>query len=292
MSQFDAARRSALMRDLLEHLAGRPTRLLPFEAVRDSLKLRHFVDRGILEVPLEHIVGSLGRSREFNRAFLPLKESARDRWQAIERLAEGPEGFPPVELYQVGEAFFVVDGHHRISVLRSLDTPTVEAWVKEFRTPVPLSAEASIEDVLLKRGLADFLEATSLVPAEPGELTVTVAGGYERLLEHISGHGYYRGLETNRALPWSEAVASWYESVYRPMIELIRSSGVVEGFSDRTETDLYLFTMDHLHELRQSYGEVEPERAVEDFSEHHRSTLPAKLRYLWRQRRRTSEGEG
>ena len=291
MSQFDAARRSALMRDLLELLAGRPTRLLPFEAVRDSLKLKHFVDRGILEVPLERIVGSLGRAKEFNRAFLPLKESARERWQTIERLAEGPEGFPPVELYQVGDAYFVVDGHHRISVLRSLAAPTVEAWVKEFRTPVPLSAEASIEEVLLKRGLADLLEATGLTPREPDELTVTVPGGYERLLEHISGHGYYRGLETGRGLDWNETVASWYNNVYRPMIEIIRSSGAVEAFPDRTETDLYLFTMDHLHELRQSYGEVDPEQAVEEFTEHHRSTLPARLRYLWRQKRRT-RGEG
>ncbi len=291
MSGFDAARRSVLIRDLLEHLAGRPTRLLPFEAVRDSLKLRHFVDRGILEVPLESIVGSLGRAREFNRTFLPLSESARDRWQAIERLAESSEGFPPVELYQVGDAYFVVDGHHRISVLRSLYAPTVEAWVKEFRTPVPLSAEDSIKDVLLKRGLADFLEATSLVPGEPDELQATVANGYERLLEHISGHGYYRGLELGRGLDWKEAVESWYTTVYRPMIEIIRQSGVVEVFPERSETDLYLFTMDHLHQLRQRYGEVDLEQAVEDFSDHHRSTLPAKLRYLWRHRRRAKNDE-
>ena len=293
MSPFDAAKLAALMQDLLGLVAGRPTRLLPFEAVRDSLKLRHLVDRGILEVPLEKIVGTLGRAREFNRVFLPRKESVRDRWQSIERLTEGPEGFPPVELYQVGEAYFVVDGHHRISVLRSLGTPTVEAWVKEFLTPVPLAAEASIEEVLLKRAQADFLEATGLTPREPGELEVTVAGGYERLLEHISGHGYYRGVETGCGLPWSEAVASWYEAVYLPMIGIVRQSGVTEQFPGRTETDLYLFTMDHLHQLRQRYGsnQVDPEQAVEDFSERRRSTLPARLRHLWRQRRNAKRRE-
>lgn len=290
MSQFDNARRSALMRDLLAHLAGRPSRLLPFEVVRDSLKLKSFIDRGIQEVAIERIVGSLGRSKEFERTFLPLRESARQRWQAIERLAEGPEGFPPVELYQVGEAYFVIDGHHRISVLRAMHAPTVEAWVKEFVTPVPVSASDSIRELMLKRGLADFLEATGLTPSEPGELTVTVPNGYERLLEHISGHGYYRGLETGRALAWSEAVSSWYDSVYRPMLAIIRASGVVEAFDGRTETDLYLFTMDQLHQLRQRYGEVAPEQAVEAFSEQHRSgparsTLPARLRHLWRQQR-------
>ena len=285
MTSFDAARRAALMEDLLRLLAGRPTRLLPFEAVRDSLRLKNLADRGIVDVPLESIVGSLGRAREFNRAFLPRRESLRDRWQSIERLTEGPEGFPPVELYQVGEAYFVVDGHHRISVLRSLGTPTVEAWVKEFQTPVQLSAEASIGEVLLKSAQADFLEATSLAPREPDELVVTAPSGYERLLEHISGHGYYRGVETGRELSWKEAVTSWYQGVYRPMIETIRRSGISEAFPGRTETDLYLFTMDHLHELRQRYGDVDPEVAVEDYSQHHRSTLPAKLRHLWRQRR-------
>lgn len=269
-SRFDRARRAALMQDLVRHLSGRTNRLLPFDEVRKSLKLRHLVDRGLLEVPLERIVGSLGRSGEFNRAFLPTTEALRDRWQQVERLAEGPRGFPPVELYQVDEAYFVVDGHHRISVLRSQGAATVEAWVKEFPTPIPLSADESIEDVLLKRGLAAFLEATELVPQEEDEFVVTSPGGYERLLEHVGGHGYYRGVEEGREIPWDEAVRSWYEGVYRPTIEIIRGSGALDAFPGRTVSDLYLFTMDHLHELRRHYGEADAEQAVEELSERQR----------------------
>ena len=268
MPTFDEVRRSALVSDLLRHAAKRPVDLLSFEPVREGLRLRHLVDRGIQEVPLDRIVGTLGRAGEFNRAFLPRLEALRERWEDVKDLAESARGFPPVELYQVGQAYFVVDGHHRVSVARALAAPTIEAWVKEFVTPVPLAADASIEDVLLKSGLAEFLETTGLVPESSDEYRVTVAQGYERLLEHIRVHGYYRGIETGRDLPWVEEVASWRDTVYRPMVGTIRRSGVLEAFPGRTETDLYLFFMDHLHHLREQYQNpgVPPEKAVADLT--------------------------
>lgn len=261
---FDAARRAAFMSDLLRLLFGKPVDLLPFEEVRDKLRLRHVVDRGIREVPVEKIVGTLGREREFNRAFLPRDESLRERWKGVEELAQGPVGFPSVELYQVGDAYFVVDGHHRVSVARQLEQETIEARVKEFLTPVPFGADDSIEDIVLKSGLADFLEATGLRPEEPEEFEATAANGYERLLEHISVHRWYKGIEWGRPVSWEEAVASWRDTVYRPMIRHIRESGILADFPGFSATDLYLFTMGHLHALRQQYGAsaVTPEKAV------------------------------
>lgn len=254
------------MQDLLSHLLKRPADLLPFDQVRERLHLRHVVDRGIQDVPLERIAGTVQREREFNRAFLPREEALRDRWEDLEELAEGSRGFPPVELYRVGDVDFVVDGHHRVSVARAQGAPTIEARVKEFVTEVPLSAGASLEDVILKEGLAHFLEATGLVPSSSDEFRVTAPNGYERLLDHISVHRYYRGIELARSVPWDEAVESWYETVYRPMIETIARSRILQHFPGHTETDLYLFTMDHLHHLRQRYGPTFPlSRAVRHF---------------------------
>lgn len=287
MTSFDEARRAALMGDLLRHLLGRPVELLPFEQVRERLRLRSIVDRGTQEVRLDRIVGTLGRPGEFNRAFLPRLEALRERWDGAKELAEGPAGFPPVELYAVGEAYFVVDGHHRVSVARSLGAETIEAHVSEFVTPVPLGADEAVEDVLLKSGLADFLEVTGLAPGGAGELGVTVANGYQRLLEHINMHRFFLGVSSGRAeVAWPEAVASWRDTVCRPMIAIIRSSGILESFPGRTETDLYLFTMDHLHYLRQEYGEssVAPAQAVEEYAAMHRPdrSLAARLRRWWR----------
>ncbi len=263
MSGFDAARLGAVMQDLLALVRQRPRDLLPFEEVRDRLKLRRVVDRGTTDVPLERIVGTFGRRGEFNRAFLPRSESLRERWEDVKELAEGAAGFPRVELYQVGEAYFVVDGHHRVSVARSLGAPAIEAHVLEFLTPVPLGPDASLEDVLRKEGLADFLEATGLVPSTPDEFRVTHPGDYAEMLEHVAVHRYFLGLELSRCTSWEEAVRSWYETFFRPMTETIRSSGILGDFPGRTEADLYLFTARHLHALRERWGDdVAPERAV------------------------------
>ena len=266
MSGFDAARLGAVMTDLLAVVRQRPRDLLLFEEVRDRLKLRRVVDRGTRDVPLAQIVETFGRRGEFNRAFLPRSEALRERWEDVKDLAEGAAGFPVVELYLVGDAYFAVDGHHRISVARSLGAPTIEAHVLEFLTPVPLGPGDALEDVLQKEGLADFLETTGLVPSSPDEFRVTHPGDYAEMLEHIAVRRYFMGLELSRDVSWEEAVRSWYETLYRPMTETIRTSGVMEDFPRRTDSDLYLFTARHLHELRMRFGDgVAPERAVEHF---------------------------
>jgi hypothetical protein len=286
MTRFDAARRAALIQDLLAQARGRPTDLLPFDAVRERLKLRNVVDRGVQEVPLDRVVGTVQREREFNRAFLPREEALRGRWREVEDMAEGLRGFPPVELYRVGDAYFVVDGHHRVSVAGALGAPTIEARVKEFATPVPLSSDASIEDILSREGLAGFLETTALTPGSPDEFRATEPDAYERLLEHIAVNRHFRGIEERREIPWPEAVLSWRDAVYRPMVETIRRSDVLSDFPGRTETDLYLFVMDHLHHLRQRYGDrLRPSLALRHFrlSRLPRdSTFPDRLRRVWR----------
>jgi hypothetical protein len=284
-SDFNAARRAGLMTDLMAFLGGRPTDLLPFETVRRELGLRHLVDRGMQEVPLDRIVGTLGRPGEFNRAFLPRDEALKERWDRLMDLAEGQRGFPPVELYKVGQAYFVVDGHHRVSVAKALGAPSIEAHVTEFLTPVPLEPGVSLEEVLLRSGLAAFLEATGLVPGTPDEYRVTVPDGYARLIDHIRVHGYYKGIEEGRDLPWREEVVSWRDHVHKPMIEIIRKSGILEEFPGRTETDLYLFVMDHLHSLRERYHNpaVPAEAAMEDFEQTRiPPKRPRRVRGWWR----------
>jgi hypothetical protein len=260
MSDFDRARITALIDDLLSIVQGKPADLLPFHEVRERLHLKQIVDRGIQEIPLAPIVGTVGRERDFNRAFFPREESLRQRWKEVKELAEGPVGFGPIELYKVHDVFFVVDGHHRVSVARSLNAPTIEAQVKEFLSPIPLTPDTSIEEVILKSALVDFLETTGLVQQYPGEYEVSIPNGYQRLLDHISVHRYYRGVETRHDVSWDDALNSWRDTVYHPMVEAIRKSGILEQFTGKTETDLYLFVMDHLHHLRQRYGKASDQR--------------------------------
>jgi len=250
MFEFDDARRHALEVDLARVRRGLPPDLLPFDAVREKLRLRHSVDRGVVDVPLDRIVGSLGRDRDFNRLFFPRGEALRGRWEGVRKLALGDKGFPSVELYKVADAYFVIDGHHRVSVARHLDAPSIEAHVREFVTDVPVEPDDSLEALALRRGRADFLEATGL------DVEATELDAYERLLDHISVHGWHE------KKPWHDAVRSWRANVYEPMIEIIRRSGVMEQFPGRTETDLYLYAMDHLYFLREREGDDAPAAAA------------------------------
>jgi hypothetical protein len=266
MPLFDAARRAAFMSDLIRPLLGRPTHLLPFDAVRAGLAPASFVERGVREVEIAKVVGSLDRGDEFTRAFLPRHDAMRERWDGVRRLAEGPLGFPPVDLYQVGDVYFVVDGHHRISVARALGAATIEARVREYPAPIALDAEADLAELerqVRDRARADFLAAAG-IEAGPTEFVASEIGAYRRLLDHAANHRYFLGLDERRDVSWPEAVASWRWTVYEPMAQAIRNSGILEDFPDRTVTDLYLFTMDHLYALRQRFGPgVSPEQGVE-----------------------------
>lgn len=265
MRSFEAARRRGIVSDLYALARGRPVDLLPFEEVRKRLNLSRVVDRGIAEVPLAAIVGSVGRGPEFNRAFLPREGASRERWEDVQGLVD-EKGFPPVELYAAGGVYFVLDGHHRVSVARAEGAESIEAHVREFATPVALSGDESLEEVVLKAARASFLEITGLVPDAGAPLEATEALSYERLLDHIAVHGYFRGLETGQDVCGPDAAASWLTRVYRPTVALIRESGLLEDFPGRTETDLYLAVMEHLHYLMErTAGRVSPARVVRHF---------------------------
>lgn len=291
MAIFDEAKRAALMTDIVRTLRGQPVDLLPFEEVREKLRLRSVVDRGVVEIPIDRIVGSFGREREFNRAFLPRTESLRRRWQKIHDQALGLAGFPSIELFQVGDAFFVLDGHHRVSVARALGAPTIEAHVREWETDVTIGPDDSVPQIVLRRGRADFLECTGIEAADD-EFTVTEPDGYERLLDHVSKHHYYMGLNEKREVSWPEAVRSWRDTVYGPTIAVIRGSEVLAEFPGRTETDLYLFAMEHLHSLRERYGEkVGPAAAVQEMVTERSKRAFKRLRAVWRRKRKKDEAE-
>jgi hypothetical protein len=143
-ADFTRARRSARLRAVMARIRREQAsnRLLSFDDVRREFVANNRLHRGTRVVEVDEIVGSVGRWRDFDRSFLPVRPSIGERWKRIDRAFHRAEDLPPVELYEVGEAYFVVDGHHRVSVARYHDVPTVEAAVVEFHprlsaAPVP-----------------------------------------------------------------------------------------------------------------------------------------------------------
>jgi hypothetical protein len=133
-ADFTRARRRARLRAVMARIRREQAanRLLSFDVVRSELAANNRLHRGTRVVEVEEILGSVGRWRDFDRSFLPARASGGERWKRIDRAFQRGEDLPPVELYEIGDAYFVVDGHHRVSVARYHDVPTVEAAVAEF----------------------------------------------------------------------------------------------------------------------------------------------------------------
>jgi len=268
LRDFDSARRKAFIQKILALITHQSLDLLPFEQVREQLYLRDSRYRGLQEVPLVQIVGSVGRYQDFTRTFLPRTDGLRERWAAVkDRMQEG--GLPPVELHKVGDAYFVRDGNHRVSIARAQGALDIEAFVWEYPSLVPLSPDDDLDDLLIKRGYVAFLKETGLNKLRPDQhIELTAPGRYRDLLEHIAIHRYYLGQKLEREIAAEEAVSSWYDNVYQPIIRAIHKQGILQRFPGRTEADLYIWISRWQYELSEQYGElISAEDAVDEFAE-------------------------
>jgi nucleotide-binding universal stress UspA family protein len=256
LDDFNRARSQAQLKQLLARLTGAQVQLLSFDEVRQTLRLQSSIERGLQDIPLDAIVGSVGRYTDFTRDFLPRKEINPDRWARVMVAANGLVGLPPIEVYQIGSAYFVQDGNHRVSVARQLGASYIQAYVTEVHTRAPLSPDVKPDDLILIAEYNQFLEQTRLNEYRPqADLSLTIPGQYPRLLEHIEVHRHYMGLEQQRQIPYDEAVTHWYDTVYLPVVEIIRYQGILRHFPGRTETDLYLWIAEHRGELEEQLGQ-------------------------------------
>jgi nucleotide-binding universal stress UspA family protein len=269
VQDFSRARRQAAREQFLARLQGRSVDLLSYEEVRQKLKARDSQGLGLKEIPLDAIVGSVGRYTDFTRSFLPLVDKNQERWARIQTKFNGLEGLPPIEVYQVGDVYFVRDGNHRVSVARQMGATHIEAYVTKIEIKVPLTPGVQPDDLILKAEYAEFLEQTGLDKVRPGvDLSVTAPGKYPVLLEHINVHRYFMGIEQQREIAYEEAVGHWYDATYLPVIEVVREQGILAEFPGRTETDLYLWVSEHRAELEDSLGwEIETRAAAADLVE-------------------------
>ncbi|HEX9018942.1 MAG TPA: hypothetical protein VF806_07130, partial [Anaerolineaceae bacterium] len=277
---FQQARRRATLETIFSPIRGKSTDLLSYDAVRHKIRTITSASRTLENIPIAKIVGSVNRYTDFSRSFLPRNPADSERWARVRMGMESLAGLPPIEVYQIGEVYFVLDGHHRVSVARDLGAPTIEAYVTPVYTHVPLSPGDSPDDLILKSEYDDFLNQTHLDELRQGaDLQVTAPGQYPQLLEHISVHRYFMGEARHAEIPYPEAVADWYDHVYQPVAELIVERNLLRDFPGRTVADLYLWIMDHRVELSGSQGigwEVSPELAAADLARRY-SVTPRRL---------------
>jgi hypothetical protein len=263
---FLRVRRRAWFRDVMAKLAGRPNMLLSYQEVKDSLQLGGPIYRGVKQVPIAQIIGSVDRYRDFDDVFLPAHDRTANRWKSIARAYYQDIDLPPVRLYKVGEAYFVLDGHHRVSVAREQGIEFIDAEVQEVVSRVPVTADLKSEDLKVLHEYRRFLERTRLDDLRPEQrIRFTVAGGYDRVIEHIAMHRHFMQVDQQREVSEQEAVCDWYDTVYLPIVEVVGAHHILADFPSRTESDLYLWIVEHLHYLRQCEQDISIEQAAEDY---------------------------
>jgi nucleotide-binding universal stress UspA family protein len=267
IQDFQQARHAAGLQEIFARLTRRQTSLLSYEEVRDKLRAIEMAHQELKEIPLEAIVGSVGRYDEFTKTFLPRYDRDKERWANVMALAKDAD-LPPIEVYQIGEAYFVQDGNHRVSVARHLEWNKIYAYVRQVQTKVALTPDLSPDELIIIAEYTDFLESTRLDELRPQvDLSVTAPGKYSTLSKQIEMVRLMGDPTTEAEMTNEEAAVYWCDEVYMPIVETMQEVDILDDFPKRTETDLYIWLSDHRAVMMATLGwEISPESATVDLA--------------------------
>ena len=252
------------MESLVSRLSGQPVDLLSFNDVISKLGVAGQSHVGIRQIPLDAIVGSVGRYQDFTRTFLPRLEQDEDRWVSVGSAAPTVADLPPIDVYKIGDSYFVLDGNHRVSLARLQNFHDIDANVIEVRTRAPMPPGARPDDLIIAAELGAFLAYTRLDILRPdADFQVSVPGQYRHLENHIEAYRFVLESREERELAYDEAATRWYDEVYLPLVQAIREQGILRYFPGRTETDFFVWLARHRAELQNELGyQIAPEVAV------------------------------
>lgn len=270
-TDFNKARTKEFFSRILHILTPQKNQLLNFHEIRHLLGPQGEIYRGMQTVDLDKIIGSEGRYRDFNAAFLPKSEHVRNRWESVDKAHLQDIILPPIKLYKVGGYYFVRDGNHRVSVARMQGVVAIDAEVTELKTQHKLDGQQTREELierLVSFEREKFLEETHLDEVISMEyLEFSDVGRYDEIIQHIEGHKYYINQDIEEEISFNDAALSWYYNVFYPIIQQISNDGVMTRFPGRTKADLYLWIVKHWDELKRRYGEkISLKEATRDYA--------------------------
>jgi hypothetical protein len=270
-SDFSKLRTRETITRILSLLKTQRDEMLSLGDVRSLLRPDSETYRGMRTVALDKIVGSEGRYKDFNRAFLPRHDKMMRRWIHVDLAHYQNITLPPIKLFEIGGVYFVRDGNHRVSVAKAQGAEFIDAEVISLSSQITLSPHMTRDE--MKRAVIEFekkrfFQATHLDRLRPACcLELTEVGRFDELLGHIREHKWYINLKMTEEIPFEQAAVSWYDNVYLPIISIVRESKLLLRFPESTEADLYVFVGKHWSELVKRYGPLFTlEEAAEDLS--------------------------
>ncbi len=226
----------SLNSDLLKNLfGGKKCDLRSFHAVQQQEQAVDSVERGTKPVPIEKIVGTVGRYNDFDCEFRPRRQGDNPRLQGIIQAMQAGKSMPPISLYQIKDDFFVLDGHHRLLAAKELGQEEIRACILEL-----LPSADTLENQLYREKI-DFRDQAGL----SATIELTELDQFVHLEQQIRIHQAFLERQQGQEISYQQAAGDWYQTIYRPLVTLIKNSGLVQNFSGRTVDDLYLYISEH-----------------------------------------------
>jgi hypothetical protein len=239
-TDFSRARRRHELAQLARRLRREPDDInviLPFDEVVEALGWRGERRLGLQTIDLDSIVGTVDRSREFDRDFRPTSRRLRQRWERIAKAMRRGESMPPIDVYRMCDLHFVRDGHHRVSVARQLGLDKIDAYVTEIVTEVGASLATLPRDLWLKSHERLFWERVPLPEAVRDRIQLRRGYEYGELAETVEAWGFRAMQERREFMNRKQVAAAWFQDEYEPAVELLRGADLI---GTRPEAEAYM----------------------------------------------------
>jgi ParB-like nuclease domain len=234
-TDFSRARRRHELAQLARRLRREPDDInviLPFDEVVQALGWRGERRLGLQTIDLDSIVGTVDRTREFDRNFRPTSRRLRQRWERIAKAMRKGEAMPPIDVYRIGELHFVRDGHHRVSVARHLGLDKIDAYVTEIITEVGADPAVRIHDLALKSHERLFFERVPLPPELRNRIRLSRGSWYAGLAEGVEAWGFRAMQARGEFMTREETALAWFHEEFEPIVSVAREAGVGTGLTD------------------------------------------------------------
>jgi hypothetical protein len=233
--------------------------LLMFDEVRRSLGLGLPRHEGEATIAVSDIVGTVGRAADFDGCFRPRERSLARR---IDQVSQNERALDEaIDVYRVDRAYFVLDGHKRVSIAKTQGREFIDARISH--APTPYRFDPDVDPVAIERTAAEqrFRTETGLLAAVPSvRFVASRLQGYPELRESLSSYAYDLSQRVGRLLPREEAAALWYECVYRPTIAEAVEKDLDTLVGCLTEADLFL----SIHRQSRELWGTESQPAVDE----------------------------
>lgn len=282
-SDFARARNKALFNEIQHLLTPEEAAMISLKAVRKVIKTQSETYIGMKVIPINKIVGSEGRYRDFDNQFFPKRSIIKERWEHVDEAVIKDIVLPPIKVYELGGLYFVRDGNHRVSVAKSKGVEFIDAEVVSLQTEIKLSPARTLNGMM--KQIISYEKRNFYFETNFGDITdywvldFSTAGQYDVIYNHILTHKYFINQNQTEEIPMEDAILSWFNNVYLPVVTTIQKYKIMKYFRKNTVSDLYVWIITFYDELKKKFGDELPlEQIVHDIKKEKKFSLLSRVR--------------